>query len=76
MESNKNDNNDEGDEHEQLRRNAQKRKLNELTNDEGKPAAGDEDQPGSSKKNRKEKGNDLDLEVCTYLDLKESEYHP
>jgi hypothetical protein len=58
MESNKNTNNDGGDEHQQLR--------NELINDEDKPAAG-EDQNCDSQKNH-EDGNDLlDLEVCTYL---------
>jgi hypothetical protein len=77
MESNKNDNNNNGDnehEHEQPQRTAQKRKLNELTNDEDKSAPAEdkparEDQNCSSKKNREE-GNDLlDLEVCRYFEL-------
>jgi hypothetical protein len=73
MEFNKNnDNNNGGDEPEQPQRSAQKRKLNELANDdqpadEDKPAR--EDQNCSSKKNREE-GNDLlDLEVCRYFEL-------
>jgi hypothetical protein len=61
--NNNNNNNDDGeDEHEQLQRSAE----NRLANDGDKPAeaAGEEDQSCSSKKNRDE-GNDLlDLEVC------------
>jgi hypothetical protein len=73
MESSKNNDNNGEDQHEQLQKNARKRKLNELTNDGDKPATVGVDQPEpeecrNSKKNR-EKGNDLDLEVCTYLDL-------
>jgi hypothetical protein len=70
MESNKNNdnNNEAGDEHQQLQRSAPKRKFNELANDEeDKPAASGEDQNCGRKKNREE-GNDLDKEVCTYLD--------
>jgi hypothetical protein len=77
MEFNKDNDKNGGDENEQLRGSARKRKLNnELTNngDGDKPA--EEDQPeledcSSSKKNR-EDGNGLDLEVCTYLDLEKA----
>jgi hypothetical protein len=59
--------NDAGDEHQQLQRSAPKRKFNELANDEeDKPAAAGENQNCGSKKNR-EDGNDLAMEVCTYL---------
>jgi hypothetical protein len=77
MESNKNNNNNKGGEHQQWRGSAQKRKLNELAKDGDKPAAaGYDDKNCSSEKNRVE-GNDLlDLEVCTYLHLKESKYYP
>jgi hypothetical protein len=71
MESDKNDINNEGDEHQhqQLRGNARKRKLNELANDEDQPAPADQDHQQKpenySKKNRGEQhGNDA-LEVCT-----------
>jgi hypothetical protein len=66
MESNKNDNNNTGgDEHEQPPRSAQKCTLNELANDENKPAG--EDQNCSSKTNHEDRNDLLDLEVCTYL---------
>jgi hypothetical protein len=66
MESNKNNNNNNGgDEHQQLRGSARKRKLNELTND-GDKSTGEEDQP-EAENCSSEEGNDLDVEVCTYL---------
>jgi hypothetical protein len=68
MESNKDDINNGGDQHQhqQLRENARKHTFNELANDEDKPAAAGEEDPNynTSKKNRQDKGNDLDLEVC------------
>jgi hypothetical protein len=72
MESNKkNNNNNGGDEHEQPPRSERKCKLNELTNYEDKPAeaAGQEDQECANSKKNREEGNDMDLEVCTYLEL-------
>jgi hypothetical protein len=77
MESSKNNNSngdgeDEQQQPQQPRRSAQKLKLNRLAND-GKPAAGgEEDQPEqeecSSKKDCDTKNDqDLDLEVCTFL---------
>jgi hypothetical protein len=67
MESNENNNNNDGEENQQLRGSTQNRKPNKLANDEDKPAATTgEDQNCSSNKNLEE-GNDLDLEVCTYL---------
>jgi hypothetical protein len=64
-----NNNNDGGDKHQQLDGSAQNRKSNKMAKDEDKPAeaAGEENQSCSSNKNLEE-GNDLDLEVCTYLD--------
>jgi hypothetical protein len=66
----KNNNNTGGDGQQQLRRSARIRKLNQLVN-EDKPAAGGEVQPAedcsSSKKNRKEDGNNLDLQVYIFL---------
>jgi hypothetical protein len=55
----------------------QKRKLNELTNDEDKPAeaAGQEDQECANSKKYREEGNDMDLEVCTYLELETKIIH-
>jgi hypothetical protein len=72
MESNKNDNNNNGDnEHQQPQRTAQKRKFNQLTNDEEPAeAAGEEGQDCTNSKKNREEGNDLlDLEVCTYFEL-------
>jgi hypothetical protein len=71
MESNKNNDNNNGGgqhEHQQLRGSARRRTFNELANDIDQPA--DEDQPVEciSKKNH-EDGNDLDLEVCIYMEL-------
>jgi hypothetical protein len=75
MESNKNDNNNNGidNKHEQPQRSAQKRKLNEMTNDEDKPAeaAGEEGQECANSKKNREEGDDRDLEVCTYLNYKQ-----
>jgi hypothetical protein len=67
-------NNNRGDEEQQLRRCERKRELNELTKNGGKPtaaAAGQEKQNGINNKNS-EDGNELDLEVCTYLDEKKT----
>jgi hypothetical protein len=72
MESNPNNDNNNGDnEHQQLRGNMRKRKLNELTNDEEKPAEaeGEEDQNCTNSKKNRDKGDDRDLEVCTLFGL-------
>jgi hypothetical protein len=58
MESDKKNNSNRGEEHQQLRRSArtQKRKLNELANDDhGQPAAAEEEQQQPGEKYRKNK---------------------
>jgi hypothetical protein len=69
MESNKNDINNGGDEHQQLRGNARKRKFNKLANDVDVDQPTDQDQQQKPENCRKKKceqqqGNDA-LEVCT-----------
>jgi hypothetical protein len=67
MESNKN--NIGGNGQQQLRRSARIRKLNKLANEE-KPTGGDQPEPedcSSRKKNHKDDGNHLDLEVYKFL---------
>jgi hypothetical protein len=72
MEPNRNSNNNGGDEHEQLQKSERKRTFNELTNDEDKPAAGEEDPNCTNSKKNREEGKDLDLEVCIlqYINIK------
>jgi hypothetical protein len=67
--NNSNNNNNGRDEHQQLPESAQNCKSNKLANDEDKPAAATgEDQQCNRNKNLLEEWNELDLEVCTYLD--------